>query len=331
MTLTAKLSGRKVVLTWTAYDGADFAYYKVVRSSDKEASWPLGDGDSLVAAISDQSTLTYTDCPPAGKTWSYEVFAVKSTDDGYVVLDSTNLVTIAVPAVPKPTATDNPADLGTLHAVKNSDGTYTFSWAAYTGDTDFTYYKLDGQPYPATPGYVENNGNYWACLDNSTTSVTIKVDPGTWNVNVEAVYFPDSGAAAAAKTDTLKLVVAAAPIPSIGLTVTVGKDGFAHLSWDQYKGDHFQDYLIARTEHGTPTQANVIQEISDVTATSWVDKTVEPGHTYYYRVFAWTSETFCDGGTILAQSPVKKVTVPDTATPTPSTDPTEAPGASSEG
>ena len=47
MTLTAKLSSRKVVLTWTAYDGADFAYYKVIRSSDKEASWPLGDGDSL--------------------------------------------------------------------------------------------------------------------------------------------------------------------------------------------------------------------------------------------------------------------------------------------
>ena len=103
MTLTATLSGRKVVLTWTAYDGADFAYYKVVRSSDKEASWPLGTGDTLVAAISDQSTLTYTDSPPAGKTWSYEVFAVKSTDDGYVVLDSTNLVTISVPAPPKPT------------------------------------------------------------------------------------------------------------------------------------------------------------------------------------------------------------------------------------
>jgi len=67
MTLTAKLSGSKVVLTWTAYDGADFAYYKVVRSSYKVASWPLGSGDSLLAAISNQSTLTYTDCAPPAR------------------------------------------------------------------------------------------------------------------------------------------------------------------------------------------------------------------------------------------------------------------------
>ena len=110
-------------------------------------------------------------------------------------------MTIAVPAIPKPTPTDNPADLGKLQAVKNSDGTYT-SAGRPRGDTDFTYYKLDGQPYRLRPA-CEMYFNYWACLDNSTTSVTIKVDPGTWNVNVEAVYFPDSGAAAAARTHTL--------------------------------------------------------------------------------------------------------------------------------
>jgi len=112
--------------------------------------------------------------------------------------------------------------------------------------------------------------------------------------------------------------VAAAPIPSIGLTVTVGDDGFAHLSWDKYTGDHFEDYLIARTESGTPTQANVIKEIGDVTATSWVDTSVQAGHTYHYRVFAWTSQTVCNGETILAQSPVITVKIPAAATPAPS-------------
>ncbi len=325
MRLTAKLDGRKVVLTWTAYSGADFAYYKVVRSSDNKAAWPLGSGDVLAAAISDRSTLTFTDCPTAGKTWSYEVFAVKSVDGGYVALDSTNLVTIAVPAAPKPTSAADPTDLGALRVVKNSDGTYTFSWPAYTGDIDFTYYKLDGQPFPTAPGYVENGGHYWACLGTGDTSATLKVDPGTWNINVEAVYFPGGTATAAARTDTLKLVVASAEPPAIGLTVTVGDDGFAHLSWDKYTGDGFQKYVIARVETGTPTQSNAVETIANVSTTSWVDQSVQPGHKYYYRVLALSSD-----GAVLAQSPVIKVRIPAAATPVPTAAPTAAPSCSSE-
>lgn len=325
MRLTAKLDSRKVVLTWTVYSGADFAYYKVVRSSDNKAAWPLGSGDVLAAAISDRSTLTFTDCPTAGKTWSYQVFAVKSANGGYIVLDSTNLVTIAVPAAPKPTSATDPTDLGALHVVQNSDGTYTFAWAAYSGDIDFTYYKLDGQAFPAAPGYVENGGHYWSCLGTGDTSVTIKVDPGTWNVNVEAVYFPGGTATAVARTDTLKLVVASAEPPAIGLTATVGDDGFAHLSWDKYTGDGFQKYVIARVETGTPSQLNAIETITDVSTTSWVDKSVQPGHKYYYRVLALSSS-----GAVLAQSPVIKVRIPAAATPVPTTAPTAAPSCSSE-
>jgi hypothetical protein len=138
LTLTATLSVRKVVLTWTAYEGADFAYYKVVRSSDKTASWPLGEGDTLVAAISDQATLTFTDCPPAGKTWSYEVFAVKASGDGYVVLDSTNLVTIAVPAAPKPTPKPT-TNCGISLSAKVLHGHVVLTWSKYHCDL-FQFY-----------------------------------------------------------------------------------------------------------------------------------------------------------------------------------------------
>jgi len=101
--LTAALSGTKVVLTWTAYDGPDFFYYKVVRSSDAEASWPLGEGDKLVAAIGDPEKLTFTDAPPTGATWYYQVFAVTCGEDGYVPVAVSNVATIAVPRpTPKP-------------------------------------------------------------------------------------------------------------------------------------------------------------------------------------------------------------------------------------
>ena len=226
--LTAKLSVRKVVLTWTAYAGDDFAYYKVVRSSDKTASWPLGDGDTLVAAIDDQATLTFTDCPPAGKTWSYEVFAVKSTDDGYAVLEPSNLVTVAVPALPKPT------------------------------------------PQP-------------------TSSCTISLSASV-------------------------------------------KYGHVTLKWTKYRCDLFEDYVVVRSETNPKLDVPLphegtdpVAEIGEIGQLTWTDKDVQPGHTYYYRVMVWNSQSFCNGGTVLAKSGIVKVKIPVPATQTPA--PTEAPAA----
>jgi hypothetical protein len=233
LTLTARLSGTKVVLTWTAYSGEDFAYYKVVRSSDKTAAWPLGTGDTLVAAIGDVAKLTFTDCPPAGKTWSYEVFAVKTVADGYAVLTSTNLVAIAVPA---PTA-------------------------------------------------------------RPTVKPTVKPTP----------------------KPTPK------PTTSCGISLTYKVvHAQAQLTWTKYHCANFEDYVVVRSNSSTvdvplPNDGtSAMQELGDVNALTWTDDSVKPGHTYYYRVMAWTSKTFCEGGTVLAKTNMVKVTIPAAATPTPS-------------
>ena len=41
----------KVVLGWSAFNGDGFAYYKLVRSTDGDATWPGSGSDELVAAI----------------------------------------------------------------------------------------------------------------------------------------------------------------------------------------------------------------------------------------------------------------------------------------
>lgn len=239
----------KVKLTWSAYDGPDFAYYKVVRSTDGAASWPLGGGDTLVAAIDNRSTVTYTDACGAG-TFTYRVFAVKSSDSGYAVLVATDAKTVTVSPAPVKTAAppvSNPSDLGALSAKRNADGTYTFSWKAYTGSIDFNYYKLDGQPYPKTPGYVENGGHYWAVLGTDTTSATISVEPGTWNIVVEAVYYPN-GAAAAAKTGVLKLTVTGSstlpPTADLGPLVANDTPAGVTFSWTGFSGASFSYWKL---------------------------------------------------------------------------------------
>jgi hypothetical protein len=226
MTLTAKLSGGKVVLTWSGFKGDDFAYYaafayyKVVRSTDEVVSWPIGENDTVVAAISDPSQLTLTDAAPVGSTYSYRVFAVNSSTEGYGVIGLTNVVTIAVP---KPTPN------------------CTMSLSATLVDVSY-----DARP------------------------------------NVVAV-----------------------PTKAVKLT------------WTKYRCDYFEAYLVLRsTTNSKPnaplpydgTEARI--EIGSVSTLTWTDTEVVSGQTYYFRVVAWNSKVFCDGGTVLARTNVVKVVIP---------------------
>jgi hypothetical protein len=341
LTISVEALAGKARITWSAYTGSDFAYYKVVRSAGGTADWPLGSGDTLVAAISNHATVTYLDSCGAG-TFTYRVFAVRSADSGYEVLASSGNKTVTVAPAPTkaPTPVSDPTDMGALRVTDNGDGTYTFSWNAYTGPIDFTYYKLDGQPFPHTPGYVENGGHYWSCVGTDTTSTTIAVEPGTWNIVVEAVYYPNGGSAAAGKTDVLKLAVAPHTAPPV-LTLTL--QGYAasngvHLAWSKYTGPYFSDYGIVRT---TGSTAPVLQlgttppfYFGDVNKLNYIDTThLAPG-TYHYRVYAFSDQTLapaglmapaCQAGTILAVSNILDITITVSASPTPTPTPVATP------
>jgi hypothetical protein len=196
LTLTASASVGKVTLTWTKYTGDDFCYYKVVRSTDAAVSWPLGDGDTLVAAIGDVETLSFVDAAPAGKTYSYEVFAVKSAEDGYAVIVGSNVVTIAVPApTPAPTRNCNmtlsatllapTAGGGVQPAVVASGYRVKLTWTKYRCD-HFQYY---GIVYNTTGNPVLHLGETpWKYIDkiNQLSFDTDHFGPGTYYFRVYA-------------------------------------------------------------------------------------------------------------------------------------------------
>ena len=338
LTLTIATVPGKATLTWTAYTGDDFAYYKVVRSDDTTATWPLTGDDKLVAAIDKQGTLTYTDGCGAG-TVTYRVFAVKKVGDEYVVVAQSEPKTVTVdpvitPAPPKidPPAppAGNPADLGGLNVTDNGNGTDTFSWNAYTGGTAFSYYKLSGVKYPNAPGYAET-GQYWNYC-NACTSITYKVPSGTWNVNVEAIYYPDGARTALARTSTVKVegpkaaTKTAPPVVQLNLTATVQADGSVQLVWDKYTGPYFNYYAVVRTDGTTePTLAlGTTPKVyfDNQSTTSWIDDgssplgKLVPGQTYSYRIYAYSETAFgdvapaCTVVTILAVSNVQTVTIP---------------------
>src|SRR3990172_5119990 len=97
--LVLALDGRAVVIEWSACDVDGFLAYKVVRSKDEHANWPLGAGDSLAPAIGDASTTRFVDADvDAGRTYTYRVIALREWNGETVAGCSSYATPIAIPA-----------------------------------------------------------------------------------------------------------------------------------------------------------------------------------------------------------------------------------------
>jgi hypothetical protein len=348
LTLTVEALVGKAKLTWSAYTGDNFSYYKVVRSDDASApTWPLGEGDKLVAAIDNKDTLTYTDGCGAG-TVIYRVFAVTKNGDAFDVLAQTEAKTVTVegPVVSEPPApvsghTAPPVQSFTLTATINGSEV-DLSWTKYTGDY-FQYYKVVRSQSGDPTWPLSGDSQLLAAITNinQTTFVDSSARSGkTYHYRVY-VYTHETFAAAdsgpvvvpACETDGTILAISniatltmtgTAPTPpaivSLDLTATVQEDGSVTLNWSKYTGSYFDYYAVLRVDgSGTPTlEPGQTPEIyfDKQDTTSWTDHHTAPGHTYTYRVYAYSETAFgdvvpaCTVVTILAVSPPKTVTIP---------------------
>jgi len=98
-------------------------------------------------------------------------------------------------------------NLGALGVTDNGDGTYTFSWTAYTGGS-FSYYKLvyEDTASGKTPSYPDGSP-YWAVPGTGDTSAgPIAIPAGDYQVRIQAIGYP-SGAYVYAQSTILHLVV----------------------------------------------------------------------------------------------------------------------------
>ena len=128
------------------------------------------------------------------------------------------------------------------------------------------------------------------------------------------------------KTNPPATTRTAPPIASMTLTaVPSGK--IVNLTWSKYAGEYFKYYGIVRSESVPQPTLELgtvpylyFDNINTLTATD----TTKAGHTYHYRAYAFTDETFaagnvipnCQANTILAVSNIVDVVIP-AASPTP--------------
>lgn len=155
--LEAWVKEGRVKLAWSKYNGDGFSYYKVVRSTDATVTWPLGEGDALVAAIADQWSPYAVDKPACGKEFHYRVFAVRATEEGYKVIAASNVDGAYIECAPEPTAPPAPQAMG-FDAAQGEGGYVRLAWDACTAD-GFLYYKVVRSRVNEAPTYPLHDGD----------------------------------------------------------------------------------------------------------------------------------------------------------------------------
>ncbi len=95
--LSLALSNGNVVASWTSCAVAGFAGYAVVRSTDAEIHYPPEDHDTLVASVTSQATLSFTDPGVPAGNLTYRVYCLRRHDNETKVASTTNTRQIQVP------------------------------------------------------------------------------------------------------------------------------------------------------------------------------------------------------------------------------------------
>ena len=173
--LTVSLNdGGHPVVDWTACSGADFSYYKVVRSKDATVTWPIGENDSLIAVVGpDGGTITTDTAAPAGITVYYRVFCVRATDAGYVVVAASDVRAIeTAPAPPSP----DPVNLG-MQVTVGGEGV-ALTWQQCTSDA-FHWYKVVRSTTTTNPSYLPatDGTELIGVIENAATNHFVDATP----------------------------------------------------------------------------------------------------------------------------------------------------------
>jgi len=316
MALKLKLDGTKVLVTWSGCEAADFWAYKVVRSDDDAATWPMGKGDSLVGVVEDAATHSFVDAKVGqGRTYTYKVVALTKSGGEAAAACRTETGRITTPEPPKPTPAPETAGFGL--SVSIVEGKVLVDWSA-CGAAGFDYYKVV-RSKDATVTFPP--GDYDAVIaavgPDGDTAAWDKDVPGgkTLYYRVFCVDKSEAGYAVLAATGTKSVTTPASepkPTPAVytmGFNVQVTGEGVV-LSWEACTSDGFVYYKVTRSRNANPSYfpwtdgTEVIAVIENGGTTTFVDTPPEGG-TWYYRIQSignWSGQKV-----LLGQTPAQSV------------------------
>ena len=178
-------TGNSYAFSWPKYTGKGFQYYKLVYEHYGKTPDFAG-GSPYWTCNTAAKDNTWTGSIDPGD-YAVRLQVVDESGGKPVIRAQTNVVRLKATAA----ATLPPThDLGSLTVNDTPDG-ITFSWTGYTGGS-FNYYKLVYEPTSSgkDPSYPGGSA-YWAVPPAGATSWgPITIDPGDYNVRVQAIGYP---------------------------------------------------------------------------------------------------------------------------------------------
>jgi len=296
-----------VKVDWSACEVDGFRYYKVIRSADERPTWPLGEGDKLIAAVEDAGTTLIADGDlPLGTKLFYRVFAIHEHNGELTVACQSPVRGLAVPAAtpkpepkpePEPEPTDKPSASLAL-SVSIKEGKPYVDWSECRGD--FDYYKVVRSTDSTVTWPNGENDSLAAAVgpDGKTAVWDGEATPGkkVW-YRVFCVREAEGGYKVVATSPVKGIAVPAAepdpePDPvALGLEVDL-TDGGVKLHWEACGSESFVAYKIVRATGSNPSYlpgtdgSQVIAVIENPGVTSFTDGDIEAGQTWHYRVQA---------------------------------------------
>ena len=222
------------------------AKYQVYRSTDN-ATWSL-----LKTATGTSLTNTST---TAGTIYYYKVRAIHSNSSA----------NSAYSAVVKRTC-DLPRPVVEVSNVA-STGKIKISWEKIDGAAKYQLYRA-----------TSKNGTYSLLITTTGTSITNtkETNPGeTYYYKVRAVH-TNSSATSAYSTIVSRTCDCAQPV----VKVSSASASAIKISWKSISGA--DGYTVYRAT----SQSGTYSKVTTITSTSYTDKNITPGKTYYYKVIA---------------------------------------------
>ncbi|NKB72764.1 MAG: hypothetical protein GKR89_37305 [Candidatus Latescibacteria bacterium] len=195
------------------------------------------------------------------------------------------------------TQRDNPLDPELTPAVEivaarldTSAGVVLLEWTMYSGRQPFAFYQILRRPQNLTLVDTLAQIDNLNSLAFTDTTLAPQVD-----YVYQVVVFNQEGFAQLSSERPVGAFDLSVPVLSIPTSDPA--QGTIHLQWDLYRGPDFNRYEIWRRSFGR--EAQLLAGLTEVTATTWLDDSVEPRREYFYWI-----RTFAAGLTL--DSPIQE-------------------------
>jgi hypothetical protein len=324
MSIALHLGDGKVTITWGDCPVDGFVAWKVVRSLDSNPSWPLGDGDRLVASSENHALGSVVNGDlPAGRTVYYRVVGLVSRNGETVIGCRTRAADIHIPSAdPTPAPTSEPDPIGSigLSLTLTEGGQPRADWTTCPGDWDIAFVVRStnsGVSYPLGSGDAIAGS---AGKDGATVLTDTHASAGhTYWYRVFCTRHGGEGYQVVAASPTREISTPAPdPLPdpspvALSLTTEITDGGIA-LHWGTCTSEHFGSYRVIRSLGTNPSYlpqtdgSVVIKATENAGVVTFTDTTAEAGHTWHYRVqcVGWIN----DHQVLLGETDVASVTLP---------------------